>query len=38
MSSSTFKAIQTYRDGSQVAWIETPAPEAAGRMTRHDKS
>jgi periplasmic copper chaperone A len=26
VNSLTFKAIQTYSDGSQVAWIETPAP------------
>jgi uncharacterized protein len=26
VNSLTFKAIQTYSDGTQVAWIETPAP------------
>ena len=26
VNSLTFKAVQTYSDGSQVAWIETPAP------------
>jgi uncharacterized protein len=28
VSSLTFKAVQTYSDGTQVAWIEQPAPDS----------